>query len=91
MINSFVHAHLTIAALMLAAILALSGYVRFRLDKGRSLAGISSWIVALLILSFALSRVPSSGAIGILVLIAALSLGTLGIRYMYKKAGSGAK
>lgn len=89
--NSFLNAHSTAATLILATLLILSGFLRFRADRGASIAGVSSWILALVILSLALSGLPASGAIGIIFLIVAVGLGILGIMYMLRRARTGTK
>jgi ABC-type branched-subunit amino acid transport system permease subunit len=76
---------------MLSAFLALSGYIRFRADRGTSIAGLSSLILALAILGAALSGLPASRTAGVVLFIIVLALGGLGIRHIFKKAGSRAR
>lgn len=85
MIQHFLDKHRATAGLLLAAFLAASGYIRFRFDRGGSLAGISSFVIAFVIVCLVLSGVPASGPVGFVFLGVALALGIAGIVYLMKR------
>ena len=84
-VSSFLHTHATSAGMLLVATLAGIGYLETRLfPEAPGMAG-TTWTLGLLILCLALSGLPVSGVMSVLLIVVWIGLGIAGIARFLRK------